>query len=761
MPTSSASTVRLPHRRVPAPAALMLALALLVALLPIVGAVATARQDEVPVVSPATGHASVIAQGLAALPPGDLAWRVTYRSTRDGGAEAGDDDAGPGFVAVEQGAVVTGTGEGAALLAPGEAAFAPAGGRDIAQDGAASAAWFDLEVVPAGRAGADVGGLAVYAGAPFPAPEGGDPRDLGLVRDVLQPEESTTIAGQAAPTLVLVTQGELRVVSADGSSAELAVGQAGAFSGGLTVTGGGTAASSFLAAVVGASAAVSGGAAATPEAGTPVGEGVVEVVVFSCPADVRPRRASADTCRVEPGAIDLRLAALDGDAARDLGAPAAADDRAVWDGLATGAYVLRAAGFADGYDRLFVPGLETIGADGADGIPAGDEGGFQVDLTTDAPSARLEAYALAGADSGGGTGGAIRVAGGDEADPARTPRPDRTPDPERTPRADRGQEVDAVGASTPVTTSAVARARRGSITVRVFSCPDPFASFDAARCAVADEPYEVSLTGEDGTVRTLADAREDGEGVWIWEDLPFDRYVLLQPVLAPGVAAYYLPDAQLAADGIGYELRIDAETPRLETDLFGLASEGGAGAAGAAGGDDRAERRATRGSPDGGPAADGAAGAPAAAAPAAAPAEPAAPAAPSAGVDTDGDSLTDDFEVNVAGTDPAVFDSDGDGVGDGDDVLGAAPAPGGTAPPADGAGQAPPADGGGQAPPADGGQPTGGVDGDGDGDGLTDAQEAEQGTSPSVADSDADGFSDGAEVNAGTSPRDSGQVPPG
>ena len=41
---------------------------------------------------------------------------------------------------------------------------------------------------------------------------------------------------------------------------------------------------------------------------------------------------------------------------------------------------------------------------------------------------------------------------------------------------------------------------------------------------------------------------------------------------------------------------------------------------------------------------------------------------PAAVVDTDEDGLTDDDEVNVYGTDPELFDTDGDGVGDGDEV---------------------------------------------------------------------------------------------
>ena len=48
--------------------------------------------------------------------------------------------------------------------------------------------------------------------------------------------------------------------------------------------------------------------------------------------------------------------------------------------------------------------------------------------------------------------------------------------------------------------------------------------------------------------------------------------------------------------------------------------------------------------------------------------------------------------------------------------------------------------------------------GDDDGDGLTNAEEAELGTDPSLSDTDGDGYSDGEEVHAGTDPLDSDSV---
>jgi hypothetical protein len=92
--------------------------------------------------------------------------------------------------------------------------------------------------------------------------------------------------------------------------------------------------------------------------------------------------------------------------------------------------------------------------------------------------------------------------------------------------------------------------------------------------------------------------------------------------------------------------------------------------------------------------------------------------------DTDGDGLGDDDEVNIYGTDPNNPDTDGGGIDDGTEVsVGTDPLN-----------------------PADDLV-------DGDGDGLSDAQEASLGTDPGNPDTDGDGLTDGDEVNVyGTDP---------
>lgn len=131
--------------------------------------------------------------------------------------------------------------------------------------------------------------------------------------------------------------------------------------------------------------------------------------------------------------------------------------------------------------------------------------------------------------------------------------------------------------------------------------------------------------------------------------------------------------------------------------------------------------------------------------------DPLVPDGARARVDSDGDGLYDDDEWNIYGTDAGARDSDGDGAGDGEEVyFGTDPlAP----PPTGGAG--------GSAAPCtycDNGIGDQTCDAcrvavDGDGDGLTDEDERTYGTDPSRADTDGDTLSDGKEVSVtGTDP---------
>ena len=91
--------------------------------------------------------------------------------------------------------------------------------------------------------------------------------------------------------------------------------------------------------------------------------------------------------------------------------------------------------------------------------------------------------------------------------------------------------------------------------------------------------------------------------------------------------------------------------------------------------------------------------------------------------DSDDDGLSDGDEVNSYNTDPNNADSDGDGISDYDEVITY------------------------KTDPND-------ANGDSDGDGISDVDEIATGTDPTSADSDGDGFTDAQEVDMGSNPLD-------
>ena len=679
-----------------------------------------AAQDASPV-SPATGHAEVVAQGLAEFPQEQVVWRVAYHSAEPGQVVEAQATA-PGWALADGGYLLTGGSGHPAALAPGEASFFSPG-NDVQRlaAGTDAATWYTIELATAPGDGPGEGrdGTPVFLSAPFAAPAG--TRDLDLVRDTLGPGESATIRGGDQPTLVLATIGEVRARASDGALAPLKVGQAAVFTGDVDITGGGGAPSAFVAAVIGPElpgVEVSGGVSApAPPAATP---GAVEVAplatpvaspqaatagltlaldVYACPAGTKPDQVGQERCASTPDAGTFTLLAVSDLGVRDLGDPTAetGDGLPAWSGLEPGGYVLQARAFAAGKDRFVVPEQGPFRASPTDGYGASTDEGYPVILAAGAQPPVLRLYVLA---DGAGT----------------TAQAQSTP-------PGTGSVIEVADPKSLVRSTAVATPKRGSIGVRVWSCPaSSLAAFDPAACVVASPPFDVELSGGGlDAPRTLAGLRANGDGAFVWRDLGFGQYVLRHPLLAPGSASYYVvgPTVGLLPDATGYTVVIDASAPTTVLDVYDLAAP-----------------------PPAAPTP-----VPAVAVPTPVPA--AAP--PPAPVDSDGDGLTDDVEATL-GTNPALWDTDGDGISDGVEVSqgtdpltpDAAPTP------------APPANSG--ATGDAGGQP-GAVDSDGDG--LTDDVEATIGTDPNVWDTDGDGWSDGDEQNLGTNPLDPASHPVG
>jgi hypothetical protein len=200
-----------------------------------------------------TLRGQVIAQGIARLPRGDVAW--TVRSMEVPGGEGMPVASFPIGFAVADGAeiaVLDADGEVLNLLEDGEAAFLPngkAGALASWQDDVASL--YEVALVSGGEASAgETPGTVV--GNPFAAPEG-DAFDIEIARTMLARDDQTTIPSSRSgtPVLYLQTAGTTQVQAEGGQTVELAAGQFALLVGDVMVRGASDEPAAFLVAAIG------------------------------------------------------------------------------------------------------------------------------------------------------------------------------------------------------------------------------------------------------------------------------------------------------------------------------------------------------------------------------------------------------------------------------------------------------------------------------------------------------------------------------
>jgi hypothetical protein len=231
------------------------------------GAGVARAQDEV-AAGDVTLPGQVIAQGIARLPRGDLAW--TVRSITVTGDEGTTVASFPVGFAVADGptiAVLDEQGDVLNLLEDGEAAFLPngkAGALASWQDDGASL--YEVALVSAQEASAGETPGTV-AGNPFAAPEG-TTFDIEITRTVLARDDQTTIpiSRSGAPVLYLQTAGATRLQAGDSQPVELAAGQFAMLLGDVTARGASDEPATFLVAAIGEETAERDAREGTPEA---------------------------------------------------------------------------------------------------------------------------------------------------------------------------------------------------------------------------------------------------------------------------------------------------------------------------------------------------------------------------------------------------------------------------------------------------------------------------------------------------------------
>jgi hypothetical protein len=201
--------------------------------------VAAAQQNDLDAPSPASGHASVLAQGIVEFPQGEFVCRVVERVAQPLGT-AQYEDQHLGFVIATEGPLlladeVNGQPQQVARLAVGELYLVQEGTKQRrASVGNDPVTYSVLEIVPAAQA-QEVGvGELVITTDPIGAPTGF--RDLDLVQDVLAFNERSQVTDAGAGMVILATDGAVDVVPRGGRPRTLQEGEIGIFPEGVEVT---------------------------------------------------------------------------------------------------------------------------------------------------------------------------------------------------------------------------------------------------------------------------------------------------------------------------------------------------------------------------------------------------------------------------------------------------------------------------------------------------------------------------------------------
>jgi hypothetical protein len=184
--------------------------------------------------SPATGTAQVVAQGVVAIPNGDLRWEIRERNAPPP-ANAAAMTSGLGFLVVTQEVLlVEDSDTGVQIRVPaGEAMLAHPGTiQTRVALGSQHAVYDELALVATTEPAQE--GTARYSSEPFAG--SGARHDLDLLQDELAPSAQMIVPGGALPSLLLVREGGAQVTTETGDVFSLGRGEAVSLDGQLTVT---------------------------------------------------------------------------------------------------------------------------------------------------------------------------------------------------------------------------------------------------------------------------------------------------------------------------------------------------------------------------------------------------------------------------------------------------------------------------------------------------------------------------------------------
>ena len=366
-----------------------------------------AAQESDAGLSPASGHAQVIAQGVVALPQGETVWR-TVRTRALLPADAPFEERPLGFVLASSGPILLvdqGSGD-QARLGTGEAALVEAGTvQQRSSLGAQPVSYLSIELVLVDAAPPPSDATVLQPGQPFPAPPG--LRDLDLLSDVLTADETLTVPDAGNKNVILVTDGAANVGRPGGNPVVLLAGEAASFSGELqvSVASSGVVPSAedraaFVVAMIGSELPAVAAPEATsppaptepvigvetPSAATATGEGSIAIQVFTCPPGMDAATVAAAACAPTIADFDVTLSGEVLAGPLTIGDAAASGDTFTWSGLPFGEYQIAEA--------VLPAGSTTYGLS-AKGAAGGPDTGYRLTLDATHPTLAVRIYNFA------------------------------------------------------------------------------------------------------------------------------------------------------------------------------------------------------------------------------------------------------------------------------------------------------------------------------------------------------------------------------
>ena len=363
-------------------------------------------QESDPGLSPASGHAQVIAQGVVALPQGDVVWR-TVRTRALLPDDAPFEERPLGFVLASSGPILLvdqGSGD-QARLGTGEAALVDAGAVQLRSSlGTQPVSYLSIELVAVTAAAPPAEAIVLQPGQPFPAPAG--LHDLDLLSDVLKADETLVIPDTGNKNVILVTDGAANVGRPGGNPVVLLAGEAASFSGELqvSVAPAGVVPSAedraaFVVAMIGPELPAVAAPQATVGAGgdrtrhcrrdaaaATAAEGSIAIQVFTCPPGMDAASVAAAACA--PTIVDFDVT-LSGEALSGpltIGDAAASGDTFTWSGLPFGDYLIAEA---------VLPTGATTYSLSAKGTTGGPDTGYRLMLSAANPNLAVRIYNFA------------------------------------------------------------------------------------------------------------------------------------------------------------------------------------------------------------------------------------------------------------------------------------------------------------------------------------------------------------------------------